>query len=277
MENNIECCTTNCDIPLNDTYWNNQYISQTIGWDLGQVSPPIKFYIDCIQDKNIQILIPGCGNAYEAEYLLELGFSNITIIDFAPDLVNNLNAKFKDTSVKVLLQDFFEHEGKYDLIIEQTFFCALPPFLRQQYVYKMHQLLNPEGRLIGVLFNKTFDKNPPFGGSIEEYNLLFKNSFNFLPLTVCKTSAKPRANSEIFIDFVKNNEVVVALYKFTGITCVGCKNTVSSKFSTIHSILHVSMSIDFKTVLIVSLKPIDINSLQQAIAYDTNYSINQIK
>jgi methyl halide transferase len=277
MENNLECCTISCDIPLNDTYWNNQYISQSIGWDLGQVSPPIKQYVDTIKDKNIQILIPGCGNAYEAEYLLEIGFSNITIIDFAPELVHSLQTKFKDTNVKVLLQDFFEHQGSYDLIIEQTFFCALPPFLRQQYVYKMHQLLKPEGKLIGLLFNRIFDKNPPFGGSIEEYNSLFKNSFNFQPLTVCKTSVKPRANSEVFIEFEKNDTVIVAFYKFNGITCNGCKQTVSEKFAKISGVLNVSMSVDFKTVLIVSNEIISEHLLQQQISYDTKYSITQIK
>jgi hypothetical protein len=30
----------------------------------------------------------------------------------------------------VLLGDF-NHKGEYDLIIEQTFFCALPPVMRQ--------------------------------------------------------------------------------------------------------------------------------------------------
>ena len=48
-----------------------------LGWDLGEVSPPIKSYIDTLEDKNIRILIPGCGNTYEAEYLLEQGFTKL--------------------------------------------------------------------------------------------------------------------------------------------------------------------------------------------------------
>jgi hypothetical protein len=47
--------------------------SNETGWDLGQVSPPLKAYIDQLTDKNLRILIPGCGNSYEAEYLLEKG------------------------------------------------------------------------------------------------------------------------------------------------------------------------------------------------------------
>ena len=75
---------------LDQEYWDTQYISNTTGWDLGEVSPPIKSYIDTIEDKNISILIPGCGNSYEAEYLLKNHFTNVTVIDFAPTLVKNL-------------------------------------------------------------------------------------------------------------------------------------------------------------------------------------------
>jgi hypothetical protein len=44
---------------------------------------PIKNYIDTLKDKDIAILIPGCGNTYEAAYLLEQGFTNVTVIDIA--------------------------------------------------------------------------------------------------------------------------------------------------------------------------------------------------
>jgi hypothetical protein len=42
-------------------------------------------------NKDIAILIPGCGNTYEAAYLLEQGFTNVTVIDIAPTLVKILS------------------------------------------------------------------------------------------------------------------------------------------------------------------------------------------
>lgn len=273
----IQCCVVSCERPLDATYWNNQYLSETTGWDLGEVSPPIKNYIDAIEDKNISILIPGCGNAYEAEYLSQKGFSNITVIDIAPILVENLQEKFSNKSnIKIILGDFFEHHGTYDLIIEQTFFCALLPTMRQKYVYKMHQLLQTNGKLIGLLFNRTFEKSPPFGGSANEYENLFQQAFHFTTLVNCNNSVTPRANSEIFIDFVKNNDVVVTLYKFVGITCNGCMNTVTQKFKAISNTLNVSMSSNYAEVLIVSKTEININVLKNEIAYDANYSIEKI-
>ena len=56
--------------PVGETYWNNRYIDKTTQWDLGEVSPPIKAYIDQLTHQNLRILIPGCGNTYEADYLL---------------------------------------------------------------------------------------------------------------------------------------------------------------------------------------------------------------
>jgi len=273
---NLQCCVTSCEKPLDQTYWDNQYQANSTAWDLGQVSPPLKSYIDSLKDKNISILIPGCGNTYEAEYLLKQGFTNITVIDIAPTLVENLKVKFKDNSnINIVLGDFFEHQGVYDLILEQTFFCALPPTMRQKYVWKMHQLLADKGKIAGLLFNRTFESGPPFGGSQEEYNLLFQKSFDFLKMEICQNSAEKRADSELFIEFQKNSEVLVNLYPFEGITCSGCKNTVSEKFSSIEGILNVSMSNDFAEVLIVSKNEIALETLQKEIAYDIKYKIGK--
>ena len=191
---------------LDQEYWETQYKTNATGWDLGKVSPPIKEYIDTLEDKNISILIPGCGNSHEAEYLLSQGFTNITLIDIAPTLVENLQEKFKNyPNIKIVLGDFFEHQGKYDLVIEQTFFCALPPTMREKYVVEMHKILKDKGLLVGLLFNKTFESGPPFGGSQNEYEKLFKDYFDFKIIEPCHNSIAPRANSELFIEFQKKD------------------------------------------------------------------------
>ena len=200
----IKSSFINGHINLNEAYWDNQYKANTIGWDLGQLSPPIKIIIDAIQDKDSRILIPGCGNTYEAIYLLEQGFTNVTVIDIAPTLIHNLKIKFANNNrITVVLGDFFEHHGSYDYIIEQTFFCALPPELRQKYVWKMNQLLAENGKLTGVLFNKTFELGPPFGGSLKEYEQLFKEDFEFNTLVTSTHSILARANSELYFEFQK--------------------------------------------------------------------------
>lgn len=92
---------------LNENFWNDKYITNQTGWDLKAPSTPLKEYIDQLEDKNIRILIPGCGNAYEAEYLLEQGFTNITLIDISEIVVEKIKEKFKhNPNIKVLHQDF---------------------------------------------------------------------------------------------------------------------------------------------------------------------------
>lgn len=275
--NETKCCVVSCEKPLDAAYWEAQYKAKATGWDLGKISPPLKAYVDILENKNISILIPGCGNSYEAEYLLEQGFTNITVIDIAPTPVADLKEKFKNNpNIKIILGDFFEHQGEYDLIIEQTFFCALPPAMRQKYVWKMHQLLAYEGKLVGLLFNRTFEISPPFGGSKEEYEILFKEAFDFLKIDACLNSIAPRASSELFIELKKNNIVTVNLYEFIGITCSGCMETVTKKIAAIDGVLNVSMSNDYTEILLVSKNEIAVKTLQNTISYDEKYQIKKM-
>ena len=101
-----KCCVVTCDLPLGETFWNNQYVANATGWDLGEVSPPLKAYIDQLTRKNMRILIPGCGNTHEADYLLQQGFTNITVIDIAPALVVQLKEKFaSNQNIKIILDE----------------------------------------------------------------------------------------------------------------------------------------------------------------------------
>ena len=183
------------------TFWNEKYQNNETGWDLKSASRPLKEYFDQIENKNIKILIPGCGNAYEAEYLLEQGFQDITLVDISEVVVKNLQEKFSDFSqIQVLNQDFFTINSTYDLVIEQTFFCALNPNLREKYVKKMNEIIHENGKLVGVLFNKNFGNDfPPFGGNKDEYQRLFEPYFNFNTFEACYNSIKPRSGSELFI------------------------------------------------------------------------------
>jgi methyl halide transferase len=201
MENSLN----NAPKDLGQNFWNDQYIAQSTGWDLGQVSPPLKAYIDQISDKNLKILVPGCGNSYEAEYLLEQGFNNVNLIDIAPELVDRLKTKFKSKpQINIILGDFFEHDGEYDLILEQTFFCALDPILRKNYVEKMANLLNNGGKIAGLLFSRIFEiAGPPFGGTIEEYQELFKEKLDFKIFDACYNSFDKRSGNELFVVLVK--------------------------------------------------------------------------
>tara|TARA_Y100000589_G_scaffold213471_1_gene201327 strand:+ start:725 stop:1303 length:579 start_codon:yes stop_codon:yes gene_type:complete len=185
---------------MNKDYWSSRYKKQQTGWDIGEASRPLIHLFETIENKNLKILIPGCGNAYEADYLYHIGFRNVFIMDIALEPLNEFrlrNRTFPESHI--LQEDFFKHQGKYDLIVEQTFFCAISPELRQSYVEKCFELLKDGGKLIGVLFDREFEGGPPFGGNKNEYLRLFKTHFEEVLIQNCYHSIKPRAGSEIII------------------------------------------------------------------------------
>ncbi|MEO8770544.1 MAG: methyltransferase [Ferruginibacter sp.] len=187
---------------IDGKYWDDRYIEQSFPWDVGKISTPLKEYIDQLTNKDISILIPGCGNAHEAEYLLENGFTNITLIDISPTLVQSIQQKLKAYDGKqlhIICDDFFNLKKQFDLIIEQTFFCALDPSLRKSYVNKMYELLKPAGKLVGVMFNRVFEGGPPFSGNKEEYKKLFSEKFEIKKMEDCYNSIGPRKGSEVFV------------------------------------------------------------------------------
>lgn len=192
---------------LDQDFWSQKYQSNELGWDIGGVSTPIKEYIDQLENKHLAILIPGAGNAYEAAYLFEQGFTDVTILDIAKEPLDNFRKKLSDFPAEnVIQEDFFAHKGRYDLIFEQTFFCALDPSLRVDYIDKMQDLLKDNGKLVGLLFDFRLDDiGPPFGGSEDAYTIDFKKRFHLKTLAPCYNSIKPRQGKELFINFTKIN------------------------------------------------------------------------
>lgn len=190
---------------LNKEYWESRYKENQVGWDTGAITTPLKEYIDQLENKDTKILIPGTGNGYEFEYLISKGFRNVYVLDIAQQPLENIARRVENTFSKNLIeQDFFEHQEQYDLILEQTFFCALDPKLREKYVEKAYSLLTEHGKLVGLLFQFPLtESGPPFGGSKQEYVKLFSNFFTIKTLEDCYNSIKPRMNNEVFINFIK--------------------------------------------------------------------------
>lgn len=186
---------------LSKEYWQERYSKHETGWDIGSPSTPLKEYIDGLHDKTTKILIPGCGNAYEAAYLYEKGFTNTYLVDFAEAPLKAFAERYPDFPENQLIcNDFFNLEGQFDLILEQTFFCALDPALRDNYCRKMASLLAPKGKLVGLLFNQIFEKEgPPFGGFLEEYKPQLSQYLNIQLLEECRNSIPPRAGKELFM------------------------------------------------------------------------------
>lgn len=193
---------------LDQDYWNGRYLEGETGWDVGYPSTPLKTYIDQLSNKELRILIPGCGSAYEAEYLWKNGFRNTFVIDFAPEALKRFSERVPEFPKAQLIQgDFFEHEGKYDLVMEQTFFCAISPKLRSKYAESTAKMLKTGGKLAGLLFNDGLNTDkPPFGGTAEEYRGYFERYYDFSVFEPATNSIGPRQGRELFIILKKKQQ-----------------------------------------------------------------------
>jgi hypothetical protein len=125
----------------------------------------------------------------------------VHVLDWSPSALEALQERCPDfPAAQLIAGDFFEHQGVYDLVVEQTFFCAIDPALRARYAEKVHSLLAPGGLLAGLLFDDALNTDkPPFGGSEAEYRGLFEPLFDLERLHTAPDSIQPRVGRELFI------------------------------------------------------------------------------
>lgn len=192
-----------------EDYWSKRYKDNLTGWDVGYASTPIVDYVNQLTDKSIRILIPGAGNAYEAEYLWKKGFLNVHILDVSEIPLKGFRKRNPEFPVNQIHQaNFFDFKGKFDLIIEQTFFCSFVPSdkNRDAYAKQIAKLLKPTGKLIGVWFDIPLSgdlEKRPFGGNKELYTSYLSPYLKTITFNPCYNSITPRKGIELFGIFEK--------------------------------------------------------------------------
>lgn len=196
----------NNNITLN--FWEDRYTKNETGWDIGHISTPIKNYIDQLTNFNLKILIPGAGNSYEAEYLWKKGFKNVYLLDITKVPLANFKTRVPDfPEEQIIHSDFFKLNDAFDLVIEQTFFCAINPNLRNDYAHKMNEIIKNNGKLVGLFFDfELTQQGPPFGGCKTEYINTFSKYFKIKTLKTALNSIKSRHNKELFFIFEKTSK-----------------------------------------------------------------------
>ena len=188
--------------------WQRHYDEGDLGWDLGQVAPP---FIRLFESNAIlpgKTLVPGCGRGHEVIYLAENGFE-VTAVDYSSGAVNHLKSTVQERKLKckVLHMDFFgidsTHNGVYDLLIEQTFFCAISPKQRTSYVSTVARALKQGGMLAGLFYHTGEEGGPPFNTTREDILKHFSDSFKIQQLSKSEDSAEQRKNKEWLVVLVK--------------------------------------------------------------------------
>ncbi len=156
--------------------WENRYRLGQTGWDRGNVSPNLLYWIEHKFLNPCRILVPGCGNGYEVLALAEKGF-DVVAIDIAPTPIENIRKilKTKQLTAELIQTDFFtwEFEKTFDAVYEQTSLCALHPNEWKSYEKCLYNWLKPKGKLFAQFMQTEQDSGPPFHCDTQAMTNLF--------------------------------------------------------------------------------------------------------
>ena len=190
-------------------FWEDIYISNDTGWDLGRPTPVFCKIASEIKPKKLCII--GCGRGYDAVMFAKNNF-RVTAVDFAPSAIDALNKLLEKNKVELqsLERDIFalspEFNNSFDYVIEQTCFCAIHPSRREDYAQIVKNILRRNGKLIGLWFpldKKLDDGGPPYGTSVDEVKSIFNKGWSIKKEEFPKNSVKSRAGREKLIIFKK--------------------------------------------------------------------------
>ena len=185
-------------------YWAQVYDTEgKPGWDLQNPAEAFKDMLPRLKLPKSRVLVLGCGEGHDAALFAEAGHV-VTAVDFSPEGIKRGKEKYKHLQNLHFVQENIFHlpqewNHSFDLIIEHTCFCAIPPEKRKDLVTVWRRLLHEEGQLMGVFFAMLKRAGPPYGSSEWELRQLLKPYFQFLFWGRWRNSLPRRQGRELFV------------------------------------------------------------------------------
>ena len=198
------------DVTRNADFWNQLYIDKNTGWDIGRSTPIFVNWSKTLNSK-LKILIPGCGNCYDGIYLSKQNH-NVYALDFSENVIDEIIKKSNEekVSLKAICDDYFlfnqSYNNKFDILLEYTFFCAIPINMRELYVEKAFNVLKPGGQLVAIFIpisKKTKKEGPPFYVDLDKTLKMFEKYFVVESIDMEPQSIKQRIGNEAFVKMVR--------------------------------------------------------------------------
>lgn len=177
--------------------WNDRYLAGRYPWDIGRASPLLIRVVDELFCPPAKIIVPGCGQGWEIDALLQRGF-DVTGFDIAPAALELVSGRLgKTQNLSLQTGDILNIPGslrcQYDMLIEHTCFCSISPTKWDDYVTSVAALLVPGGKFVGAFLN--FDNQeadgPPFGIDSDRIRDLFSTRFEIQRLILAPECFPP--------------------------------------------------------------------------------------
>jgi len=170
--------------------WNARYLEKDTPWDHGEAPAELSRLLS-LEDlwRQKRVLVPGCGRGHDVE-LISQSAAEVIGVDLSEQAIKEAqsrigNLKVNSLPIQFVNDDVFaprERWAKVDIIFEHTFYCALPPEMRKQYVNWISDILTSGGLLVGLfhLDEEAGATGPPWPTTENALKEMFADSFESL-------------------------------------------------------------------------------------------------
>ena len=166
--------------PALASFWDERFERGVTPWDQAGVQPAFEAF--ALAHPGLPVLIPGCGNAWEAGWLADR-HHHVRAIDFSPAAVASAREVLGAARAASVEQaDFFTYQPPFapGWVFERAFLCALPKAQRSRYATRMAELLPAGALLAGFFFLGDTRSGPPFGIDRAELDALLAPHFELI-------------------------------------------------------------------------------------------------
>ena len=157
--------------------WDQRFRDVTTPWERQGLHPAFLHWRDSGAFGNTErVIVPGCGRSHELLAFAALGKSAIgadlsaTALAWQREQLDKAGLDAELIEADILL---WQPETPLDGVYEQTFLCAIPPRLREEYEQAVHAWLKPGGRLFALFMQKEEMGGPPYSCGIPAMRELF--------------------------------------------------------------------------------------------------------
>lgn len=185
-------------------FWSDIYQTQeNPHWNLDEPAEALKDMMQRLKLPKSRILVLGCGEGHDAALFAKAGHV-VTAVDFSKEAIARGKEKYADIEkLHFHEMDIFhipqEWNHSFDVVVEHTCFCAIPPDKRTELVKIWRRMLHEEGQLLSVFFTMEKRSGPPFGATEWEIRKRLQDYFQFLFWGRWRQSIKRRQGCELFV------------------------------------------------------------------------------
>lgn len=186
--------------------WAGHYEAGELPWDLGGPHPYLRHALQPQEVRGLRALVPGAGAGHDAAHLAHLG-ATVSALDLTPQARDWHRRLYGQQVADYRVGDFLQQPPgeTWDLLLEHTCFCAIPPARRGDYVLAAHRALVPGGRVFMLAMVGDERDGPPHPMPLDEMKSLFGQHFSLLKEEPLEGNLTARPGMEWFLWWEKKD------------------------------------------------------------------------